>query len=149
MPTQYDHVKKLAKESTERARKGPIVMHTKGLVTGGDSATNSALISDPEVLGSLVQTMAMAINEIPAGMKMPRHRHLSEHLLYIMSGNGHSEVDGKDYTWEAGDVITVPLFSWHQHFNDSKEKPVRYLGVNNTPLLRAMSLTGREDTEEK
>jgi gentisate 1,2-dioxygenase len=145
MATQYEKVKQLAKESDARGRAGPIVMHTKDKDYGGTSATRPALISEPQILGSIVQTMAMAINEIPPGQKMPRHRHLSEHLLYILSGKGHTEVDGENYSWEEGDVIATPLNAWHQHFNDDPARSVRYLGVNNSPLLRAMSLTGREE----
>lgn len=147
MATQYERIKEMAKKADARGRSGngQVVIHTRDLKPGGGSAQRPALISEPEVLGSYVQSMAMAINEIPPKQATARHRHFSEHLLYILSGKGRTEVEGKMYEWGEGDVIATPLGAWHQHFNDDDSVPVRYLGVNNTPLMRALSLTGRED----
>ncbi|MDE3100712.1 MAG: cupin domain-containing protein [Chloroflexota bacterium] len=146
MARQYDRIKELAKTADARGRTGPVIMHTKDLEPGRDgTAGDSALISEPEVLGSLVQTMAMALNVIPPKQATGRHRHNSEHLLYVLQGHGRTEVEGSIYEWGEGDVIATPMRAWHQHFNDDPEIPVRYIGINNTPLLRAMSLIGRED----
>jgi len=49
--------------------------------------------------------------------------------------------------WGQGDVVSIPLNAWHQHFNDDSTRPVRYLGVTNIPLLRAMGLNRLEDAE--
>jgi quercetin dioxygenase-like cupin family protein len=48
-----------------------------------------------------------------------RHKHL-EAVIYILEGEGYSEVQGRAERWEAGDVLHVPpaMFE-HEHYNDS------------------------------
>jgi mannose-6-phosphate isomerase-like protein (cupin superfamily) len=41
-------------------------------------------------------------------------------MLYVLEGSGHSMIDGRRYTWEAGDAVHVPpRMTSHEHFNDS------------------------------
>ncbi len=145
MTTQYQRTKDLAKESRDRATTGPIVVHTKDLEMEFAAGRKRAYVSEPQILGSLVQTMAMFIAEIAPGQSGGKHRHFNEAMIYILAGKGHSVIDDTRYDWSEGDVISVPLYSWHQHFNDDPAKPVRYLGVTNLPLLRAMGLNRLED----
>ena len=72
----------------------------------------------------------MAMFEIGPGRAQSMHRHSGEAWLYVVEGQGHSfmgsEPDqGEDYKWEKGDLIVVDHYSWHQHFNDDKEKTAR------------------------
>jgi len=145
MTTQYQRTKDLAKESRERAATGPIVVHTKDLAMEFAAGRKRAYISEPDILGSISQTIAMFIAEIAPGEAGGKHRHFNEAMIYIVSGKGHSDIDGKRYDWSEGDVVSVPLYSWHQHFNDDPAKPVRYLGFTNLPLLRSMGLNRLED----
>jgi quercetin dioxygenase-like cupin family protein len=50
-----------------------------------------------------------------------RHKHL-EAVIYILEGEGYSEVQGRAERWEAGDVLHVPpaMFE-HEHYNDSSK----------------------------
>jgi quercetin dioxygenase-like cupin family protein len=48
-----------------------------------------------------------------------RHKHL-EAVIYILEGEGYSEVQGRDEPWEAGDLLHVPPAMYeHEHYNDS------------------------------
>ena len=48
-----------------------------------------------------------------------RHAH-TEAMLYVLEGNGYSEIDGQRYDWQAGDAVHVPpRMTVHEHFNDS------------------------------
>ena len=145
--TEYDRLIEMSKETRSRAQSGPVVVHTKDIrmedVPG--RRRRRAFISEPAILGSMVQTMAMFIAEIPPGDHNVGHRHFNEAMIYILEGRGHSIVDGQRYDWAEGDVISVPIDKWHQHFNDDPDKRVRYLGITNLPLLRAMGLSTLED----
>lgn len=145
--SDYERTVQLADEAGERARSGPIVIHTRDLEMEVVASVNRkrAYISEPEILGSMVQTMAMFVAEIPPGGHTGKHRHFNEALIYILRGRGHTVIEGERYDWGESDVISVPLFSWHQHFNDDPEQFVRYLGITNVPLLRAMGLNRIED----
>lgn len=65
--------------------------------------------------------------EEPAGYHAGKHQHL-EAILYVLSGDGYSEVDGVEERWSAGDVLHVPpSFAIHEHYN---------LGEHSYQLLR-------------
>ena len=150
MSTQYDRLIELSNETARRARSGAVVVHTRELqfedVPG--RRRRRVFISEPALLGSMVQTMAMFIAEIPPGDHTGRHRHFNEAMIYILEGRGHTDIEGDRYDWAESDVVSVPVYSWHQHFNDDPGRPVRYLGYTNLPLLRAMGLNKLEDAPE-
>jgi gentisate 1,2-dioxygenase len=107
-----------------------------------------AHVSEPDILGSNVQTMSMFIEELAPGGRNGRHRHLNEALVYIIEGRGYSIIDDVRHDWATGDVIAVPMMSWHQHFNADPDKPVLFLGATNEPLMRKMGLFTMEDDPE-
>ncbi len=148
--SEYDRTIQLADETRARVQQGPVVVHTKDLKLEhlASQSRHRAYISEPQILGSMVQTMAMFIAEIPANGKTGKHRHFNEAMIYILAGRGHTLIDGQRYEWGEGDVVSVPLYSWHQHFNDDPGRPVRYLGVTNIPLIRALGLHRLEDAKE-
>lgn len=148
--SEYDRTIQLAEEAERRARSGPVVMHTKDLELEHlrSRGRKRAYISEPQILGSMVQTMAMFVAEIDPGGQTGKHRHFNEAMIYILKGRGHTIINDERHDWGEGDVISVPLYSWHQHFNDDPERPVRYLGVTNIPLLRAMGLNRLEDAKD-
>lgn len=55
-----------------------------------------------------------------------KHRHFQEAIFYIVEGEGYEIHDGVKYPWQAGDVMTVPTYCIHQHFN-ATDKPARLL----------------------
>ncbi|HEX5451923.1 MAG TPA: cupin domain-containing protein, partial [Candidatus Limnocylindrales bacterium] len=64
----------------------------------------------------------------PAGFRGGRHRHL-EAVLYVVAGNGFTEVEGRTIPWGPGDLMHIPpaMFA-HQHYNDG-QGPCRLLRV--------------------
>ena len=57
-----------------------------------------------------------------------RHKHL-EAMIYILEGEGFSEVQGRDERWEAGDVLHVPPAMYeHEHYNHGS-KPCKQLRI--------------------
>ena len=48
-----------------------------------------------------------------------RHAH-TEAMLYVLEGDGYSEIDGQRHDWREGDAVHVPpRMTVHEHFNDS------------------------------
>ena len=48
-----------------------------------------------------------------------RHAH-TEAMLYVLEGQGYSEIDGQRHDWQAGDAVHVPpRMTVHEHFNGS------------------------------
>lgn len=59
--------------------------------------------------------------EEPPGFHGGRHKHL-EAVLYVLAGNGYSEVGGSRLPWGPGDVLHVPpAMHEHEHFNEGTE----------------------------
>lgn len=67
--------------------------------------------------------------EIPAGSRSGRHRHVSEELVLVLEGRGYDIHDGVRWDWEQGDMICIPPMTDHQHFS---------LGDSRTLLLNSM-----------
>ena len=95
------------------------------------------------------KTMDAHISEIPPGGHNNRHRHLNEAIIYILSGRGYSvlQKEGEPpqrVDWDEGDILSPPLFAWHQHFNLDPDRPARYLAITNVPLMIALGLFKKE-----
>lgn len=79
--------------------------------------------------------------EIPPGKSLRPIRHLYETQVLILEGRGAtqfwSETNGRAVTleWQAGSLFSPPLNSKYQHFNGSAAEPVRFVAVNNAPLV--------------
>ena len=92
-------------------------------------------------VGRLHQVDATLI-EIPPGGQSPSHRHLAEEIIYVVSGSGHTNmwVGTEDsthrYDWDAGDLLSPSLNTWHQHFNPSADVAARYLSITTTPITQ-------------
>ncbi len=85
------------------------------------------------------------LSELPPGAASVKHRHTTEAVLYIVSGRGHTTVGFDDQPedridWEEGDLIGIPLWAWHQHFNDSPTDFARYLAVQDTFTIKQLGL---------
>lgn len=59
--------------------------------------------------------------EEPAGYHGGRHKHL-EAVLYVIRGNGFSEVGAEKHPWGPGDILHVPpAMHEHEHYNPGDE----------------------------
>lgn len=92
-----------------------------------------------------------------------KHRHMSEELFFVLEGKGYDlhwdvnfELD-EDYTWiwnkeprkfewQEGDIVYVPPYTIHQHFNDSAVNPARLL-ITTSRVPRALGLEWFEQIE--
>lgn len=85
------------------------------------------------------------VSELPPGGASVKHRHTTEAVLYIVRGKGHTVMhhDGEPeqrIDWEEGDMLGIPLWAWHQHFNDSDTDVARYLAVQDTFTVKQLGL---------
>ncbi len=81
------------------------------------------------------------VAEIPSGKSLRPIRHLYEEQILILEGRGATQFwsDSSNQAvtleWQAGSLFSPPLNSRHQHFNGSATEPVRFVAVNNIPLM--------------
>lgn len=148
--TAENEINRYAGEEIERRK------HSRVLVTAEDvdaqlSVTQEnrhVLIADPR-LGSAQKTFRFWVNRgaIDRGSAEGRtlgHRHTVEAVIYIKQGRGYSVIDGVKQAWEAGDLICVPMFAWHLHFNEL-DTPLIHLANTTGPLAMYMGTAIYED----
>jgi quercetin dioxygenase-like cupin family protein len=60
--------------------------------------------------------------EVPAGSRSGKHRHVAEENILVLEGRGYDIHDGERWNWEQGDLICIPTMTEHQHFNSGSER---------------------------
>ena len=81
------------------------------------------------------------IGEIPAGKNLKPMHHMYEEQVLILTGRGATQFwsegskDPITLEWQAGSLFSPPINCKHQHFNGSSQEPVRFVAVNNAPLI--------------
>ncbi len=85
--------------------------------------------------------------KIPSSIEPGRignmHRHASEAQIFIYQGKGFSTLNHVRVDWEAGDVIRVPLFAWHQHTNTGSV-PTIHMKNTSAGLYNRLSMLMRD-----
>jgi gentisate 1,2-dioxygenase len=122
-------------EGSESARLITRFEDVRGLVT--KRGARSLFLVDKSI-GYHTAGLSAVMHELAPGLYQSRHRHGGEAWLYVISGRGHSEIDGVSYPWQAGDLIVVDHWEWHQHFNDDTERTARLVRVHNFDALYDM-----------
>lgn len=74
-----------------------------------------------------------------------RHRHTYETIIYVIEGEGESQVEDQLVKWKAGDAIYVPVWAWHSHRNTSAQTRCLYIACENTPQLQNLGVALREE----
>ena len=117
-----------------------------------------------EQMNTRMETVDAYMQIIPPGSRSGRHRHLAEECLYVLEGRGYDlhqdcdveitdtyhwkpQTEVKRHEWEAGDVIYIPPNTIHQHFNASKDRPVRLISAINR-IYRYCGLNDLEQLED-
>jgi quercetin dioxygenase-like cupin family protein len=98
-------------------------------------------------LSSQQQTDAYLCEIAPGSATSPQ-RHLFEEIIYVVKGRGATTVWQADdrkvsFEWGAGAVFAIPLNSSYQHFNGSRDEPVRLFA--GTTLPRMINIFHNED----
>ncbi|MEQ3551833.1 cupin domain-containing protein [Pseudonocardia nematodicida] len=126
----------------------PLVVHDADLHTlPAGSVPNP---TELRVAGTLpTETFEMFRQVIPPGESSDMQRHHHETVHFVLSGDGHSEIEGVDgpdetVTWTTGSFVYTPPWAWHRHYNDSAEHPVEFLTVENSRLLGRLGLIRRQ-----
>jgi gentisate 1,2-dioxygenase len=102
-------------------------------------------VIDPRT-GFLMRVLGSLMAEISPGKRSGAHRHMYEEVNYVLSGRGYSLIEDRRYDWGAGDVLCIPVFSWHQHFNTGGE-PARFLVHHSRPLMENLGFMHVEQGE--
>ena len=121
----------------------PVVVHAAEL-----EALPPGQVHNPSVLsiaGRLpTATFEIFRQTIPPARSSDMQRHHHETLHYVISGDGHSEIEDETAAWSAGDFIYTPPWTWHRHYNDSADQPAEFLTIENSRLLSLLGVGRRQ-----
>jgi len=99
---------------------------------------------NPLTGGPAMRTMGMRLQLLRAGFTGKARRHTGSKLYYVVRGTGTTTVDGKDYPWTAGDLLTIQPWAWHAHRNRSATADALLFQVNDFPAMSALGFYAEE-----
>jgi gentisate 1,2-dioxygenase len=125
----------------------PLVVHDEDLeaLPAGEvhNPTTLRIVGD---LPTLTFELFKQVFEPGASSDMQRHHHETVH--YVVSGDGHSEIEDEVVTWTTGSFVYTPPWTWHRHHNDSTDAPVEFLTIENSRLLALLGVPRRQSAGE-
>ena len=86
----------------------------------------------PDITDTVLSTLMFLVQEIPPGSRSGVLKFQGGQVMFILEGKGHTLIDGVKYSWEARDVVSLPLKRDGivvQHFNDDLDKPARFIAA--------------------
>ena len=76
----------------------------------------------------------------------PATRETSSCVYHVVSGAGHTVVDGKTFSWKQSDTFCIPSWKSYQHFADNSEDVYLYR-FDDKPMLRALGFYRRDGVD--
>jgi quercetin dioxygenase-like cupin family protein len=121
----------------------PLVVHADELqpLPAGEVHNPTAL----SIAGDLpTATFELFRQVIPPGLSSDMQRHHHETVHFVISGEGHSEIEDETVRWATGDFVYTPPWTWHRHWNDSADTEVHFLTIENSRLLALFGVSRRQ-----
>ena len=121
-----------------------------GLITAEEAQRRVLVIENPKLRGKsrITQSLYAGFQLIMPGEIAPPHRHSAAAIRFILDGGGaYTQVDGEKTIMEAGDFVTTPHWTMHDHGNTSKE-PMIWLDVLDVPTVNFFETSFYEHFED-
>lgn len=83
-----------------------------------------------------LDTIGLNVHRLEAGATWARARSTSNVVLAVMEGAGQSEIEGRRFDWQRGDVMVVP--SWCDASHRASQRS-HLLAVSDEPLMRKLN----------
>lgn len=82
-------------------------------------------------------TLVAGYQMVLPGETAPAHRHTPGAVRFMLSGSGHTVVEGEPVLMEPGDLVLTPARTWHDHRHEGQE-PMIWLDGLDVPFVRGM-----------
>ncbi|OBQ53808.1 hypothetical protein A4U61_06700 [Streptomyces sp. H-KF8] len=111
---------------------------------GGESDRRALNAVNPARRKGTTHTMIAGYQLVLPGETAPAHRHTPSAIRLMLSGSGHTMVEGEPMLMNPGDLILTPGWTWHDHRNDGDE-PMLWLDALDVPFVQTMNAQFYED----
>jgi gentisate 1,2-dioxygenase len=100
----------------------------------------SLIVQNPGLPGRTTHTMNMGVQMILPAERALAHRRSISAIRFVVKGNGglYTTVDGSPLQMHDYDLIYIPGWTWHDHYNSSLS-PGFWIDVLDGPLVRALN----------
>ena len=80
------------------------------------------------------------IYDIGPGKATSPQRHVYEEVIYVLEGNGNTQVElpngeRRNFEWGPTSLFAIPLNAKHRHFNGSGERTAKLISTTNLPMM--------------
>jgi gentisate 1,2-dioxygenase len=104
---------------------------------------------NPALKIGTAHTLLLGAQLVKPGEIAAAHRHTMAAIRFVIKGGGaQTTIDGEPFPMEAGDLITTPNRTWHDHYNGSSE-PIIWLDGADGPLIRYLGIGFSEPFQKK
>lgn len=125
----------------------PFLDEAAAVDLGGESDRRALNAINPNRDWGTTQSMVAGYQMVLHGETAPAHRHTPAAIRLLLTGRGHTTVDGEAVLMEPGDLVLTPAWTWHDHRNESGG-PMVWLDGLDVPFVRGMNAQFYEEYEE-
>jgi gentisate 1,2-dioxygenase len=102
--------------------------------TAGRGQAVHLMYANPETGASVLEPYCYSARLLRPGEEVVTTLSSASAVHHVVSGDGESEIGGRSFTWQQGDVIAVPSQLPVRHRDRSSTRPAYLLQVDNSPL---------------
>src|SRR5262249_14534383 len=96
---------------------------------------------NPLTGGSVMPTASCGMLRMEPGASTTRRREVASMIIQVFTGRGHSIIGGEVFSWEQGDVLALPSWTWYEHHADASiDRPTILFAMTDRPTLQALGL---------
>jgi hypothetical protein len=128
----WDELLALRDQQREQMRNGIQVIKEKDLPLETNRQGLMRWYMHPAIRDTALNTLLFFQQEIPPGSRSGRIKFQGGQVMMILEGRGYTLVDGVKHTWEAGDVLNLPLRAKGiivQHFNTDPDNTAKFVAT--------------------
>ncbi|MBI4522335.1 MAG: hypothetical protein HY695_00840 [Deltaproteobacteria bacterium] len=126
----FDELMEIRDQQRKQAKNKRVVVRGKSLPLELNPLGTMRWYMHPRIDDTSHKAMILYVQEIPPGSKGALYKTQGGMVIHVWKGRGYSMIDGVSYSWEAGDVVQIPIRTpgvTVQHFNDDADETARLI----------------------
>lgn len=126
----FDELMQIRDQQRQQAKNKRVVVRGKDLPLELNPLGTMKWYMHPRIDDTSHKAIILYVQDIQPGTRTGLFKTQGGMVIHVWKGRGHSIIDGASHSWEAGDVVQIPVRTpgvTVQHFNDHPEEAVRLI----------------------